>query len=72
MTLDQVNSNSTVVIKKVEGDRPIRRRLMDLGLLPGAEVSVLKVAPLGDPIEILVNNTSLTVRKKDARNIQVQ
>jgi ferrous iron transport protein A len=51
---------------------PMKRRLMDMGLLPGAEVVVQKVAPLGDPIEIRVRSYSLSLRKNEAEGIAVE
>ena len=51
---------------------PMKRRLMDMGLLPGAEVEVQKVAPLGDPIEIRVRSYSLSLRRKEAEGVAVE
>lgn len=51
---------------------PMKRRLMDMGLLPGEEVEVQKVAPLGDPIEVRVKSYSLSLRKKEAEGIAVE
>ncbi len=51
---------------------PMRRRLMDMGLLPGQEIRVEKVAPLGDPIEITVRSYHLSVRKLEAEGIAVE
>jgi ferrous iron transport protein A len=51
---------------------PLKRRLMDMGLLPGAEVRVEKVAPLGDPIEVTVRSYLLSLRKKEAEAIAVE
>ncbi len=51
---------------------PMKRRLMDMGVLVGEEVRVLKVAPLGDPIEIIVKSYSLSLRKKEAEGIAVE
>jgi ferrous iron transport protein A len=51
---------------------PMKRRLMDMGLLPGEEVKVQKVAPLGDPIEITVKSYSLSLRKSEAEGIAVE
>jgi ferrous iron transport protein A len=51
---------------------PMKRRLMDMGLLPGEELIVQKVAPLGDPIEIRVKSYSLSLRKKEAEGIAVE
>ena len=50
----------------------VKRRLVDMGLTPGTEVRVTKVAPLGDPIELRVRGYALSLRKEDARNIQVE
>ncbi len=51
---------------------PMKRRLMDMGVLVGEEVKVLKVAPLGDPIEIVIKNYNLSLRKKEAEGILVE
>lgn len=51
---------------------PMKRRLMDMGLLPGQEVLVEKVAPLGDPIEVRVRSYHLSLRKKEAEGIAVE
>jgi len=53
-------------IFKVEGEGRIRRRLFDMGVTPGAEVYLRKVAPLGDPMEITVRNYELSLRKSEA------
>ena len=50
----------------------VKRRLVDMGLTPGTEVKVTKIAPLGDPIELRVRGYSLSLRKEDARNITVE
>lgn len=51
---------------------PLKRRLMDMGVLVGEEVVVKKVAPLGDPIEVTIKNYSLSLRKKEAEGIAVE
>lgn len=51
---------------------PMKRRLMDMGVLVGEEIKVLKVAPLGDPIEISVKNYSLSLRRKEAQGIEIE
>lgn len=71
-TLDQVGTCTTVTIKKIHGQGPVRRRLFDMGLTPNVEVYVRKVAPLGDPIEINVRNYELTLRKNEASAIEVE
>ena len=50
----------------------LRRRLLDLGLTPKTQVTVQKVAPMGDPIELRVRGYALSLRKEDARNIEVE
>lgn len=55
------------------GDRgPMRRRIMDMGVTPGIIIRVIKVAPLGDPIEVNIRGYELSLRKKEAEFIQVQ
>lgn len=51
---------------------PLKRRLMDMGVLVGEEVKVLKVAPMGDPIEVSIKSYSLSLRKKEAEGIAVE
>ena len=60
------------VIKAVNGEGAIRRRLFDMGITPGAEVYLRKKAPLGDPIEIAIRGYELTLRKADASMIEVE
>lgn len=71
-TLDKADIGSECIIVKVSGERPIKRRLMDMGLIPGTRVFVRKLAPLGDPMEIMVRGTDLTLRKADALNIMIE
>ena len=72
MTLRDVKVGETVTVKKVVGQGPVRRRIMDMGLTKGAEIFVRKVAPLGDPIEITVRGYELSVRKGDAECVEVE
>jgi ferrous iron transport protein A len=51
---------------------PLKRRLMDMGVLVGEEIRVMKVAPLGDPIEVSIKSYSLSLRKKEAEGIAVE
>lgn len=53
-------------IKKVEGEGKVRRRLFDMGVTPGANVTLVKKAPLGDPIEVTIRGYELTLRKDEA------
>lgn len=55
------------------GERgPMRRRIMDMGVTPGISIKVVKVAPLGDPIEVNIRGYELSLRKSEAENIQIQ
>jgi len=60
------------IIKLESSIGPIRRRLMDMGVIPGELVRVEKVAPMGDPIEITVKGYSLSLRKGEARGIEIE
>ncbi len=60
------------IVKKVDGDKKIRRRLFDMGLTPGAEVFLRKKAPLGDPLQITVRGYELTLRKSEAEFIETE
>ncbi len=72
MILAEVAIGTVVVVEEVGGERAFRRRLMELGLLPGTRVEVKGVAPLGDPIELLVRGASLSIRRAEARLIGVR
>ena len=71
-TLRDVEIGQTAVVKKLHGEGPTRRRIMDMGSTKGADVYVRKVAPLGDPIELTVRGYELTVRKADAEFVEVE
>lgn len=72
LTLGQVPIGKSARIKAVQGEGKLRRRLFDMGLTPGAEVFVRKVAPLGDPIELTLRGYELTVRKSEADIVAVE
>lgn len=72
LTLDKAKTESRVTVVKVNGEKPIKRRLMELGILPGSDIFVDKVAPLGDPIQLTVKNSQITLRKHDAANIIIE
>ena len=71
-TLKEVACGSTVKVKKLTGEGPVKRRIMDMGITKGSELYIRKVAPLGDPVEITVRGYELTVRKDDAQCVQVK
>ena len=69
--LNEVCVGETVTITKVGGEGPTKRRIMDMGLIKNTTLTVRKVAPLGDPIELTVKGYELSIRKKDAEFIEV-
>ena len=71
-TLKEVACGETVKVKKLNGEGPVKRRIMDMGITKGVDVFVRKVAPLGDPVEITVRGYELTVRKADSEMILVE
>ncbi len=60
------------IVRKVSGTGNIKHRLIDMGVVPGSKVVVLKFAPLGDPIEIKIKNFDLSLRKSEAATIDVE
>jgi ferrous iron transport protein A len=71
-TLREVACGDTVTVKKLSGEGPVKRRIMDMGITKGVEVYVRKVAPLGDPVEVTVRGYELSLRKADAEMIEVE
>ena len=71
-TLKEVACGETVKVKKLNGEGPVNRRIMDMGITKGVDVFVRKVAPLGDPVEITVRGYELSVRKADSEMILVE
>ena len=71
MTLRDVSVGQTVKVTRLNGDGPVKRRIMDMGITKGIEIFVRKVAPLGDPIELTVRGYELSLRKADAGMIEV-
>ena len=70
-TLKQAKVGETVTVQRLQGEGPVKRRIMDMGITKGASIFVRKVAPLGDPMELTVRNYELSVRKADAEMIEV-
>lgn len=60
------------IITKMGAIGPLKRRLMDMGVIVGEEVTVKKVAPLGDPIEVIIKDYHLSLRKSEAQNISIK
>ena len=71
-TLREVQIGGTATVVKLQGEGAVRRRIMDMGLTKGTQVTVRKVAPLGDPIEVTVRGYELSIRKADAEMVEVE
>ena len=71
-TLKDAKVGETVRVKKLYGEGPVKRRIMDMGITKGVDLHVRKVAPLGDPMELNVRGDELSVRKADAEMIEVE
>ena len=71
-TLKDAKVGETVRVKKLYGEGPVKRRIMDIGITRGVDLHVRKVAPLGDPMELNVRGYELSVRKADAEMIEVE
>lgn len=72
MTLKEVSVGQTVKVAKLDGEGPVKRRIMDMGITKGVELHIRKVAPLGDPVEVNVRGYELSIRKADAEMIEIQ
>ena len=71
-TLRDVPVGGTAKVKKIHGDGPVKRRIMDMGITRGVDIFIRKVAPLGDPMELNIRNYELSLRKADAEMIEVE
>lgn len=71
-TLQQLAVGQQATILRVGGEKATRRRLLDMGLVTGETVTVERVAPMGDPIEVLIKGYHLSLRKQDASQITVE
>jgi len=71
LSLDSLRAGTPARVLAVGGEGPLARRLMEMGVVPGAPVRVIKAAPLGDPLEVRVRNYHLALRRSEARTISV-
>jgi Fe2+ transport system protein FeoA len=62
---------ASAVVRRVGSVRPVARRLMELGLVPGTTVTLTRIAPLGDPIELRLRNYALSIRRAEALTIEI-
>ena len=71
-TLREAKVGDSVTVIKLHGEGAVKRRIMDMGITKGVSISVRKVAPLGDPIEVTVRGYELSLRKADAEMVEIQ
>ena len=71
-TLRDIKVGETCRVVKLHGEGAIKRRIMDMGITRGTEIHVVRVAPLGDPVEVTVRGYSLSLRHNDAEMIEVE
>ena len=71
MTLNELEVGRTSKVVRINGDGAVKRRIMDMGITKGTEVTVRKIAPLGDPIELTVRVYELSIRQDEASRIEV-
>lgn len=72
LSLEQVKPGTVVRVKKVEASGNLHRRILALGIIPGSTLEVIKMAPLGDPIEVKLRQSNLVIRKEEAQRIKVE
>ena len=71
-TLASLAVGETAVVARVLGSRAVARRLLEMGLVPGTAVTVRRVAPLGDPLELRVRGYALSIRRAEAAGIEIE
>ena len=70
-TLRELGIGKTATVKEVGGEGALRQHLLDMGIIPGADVTMIKLAPMGDPMEVRVHGYELTIRLADAQKILI-
>lgn len=71
-TLAMVASGGRAIVTRIDGDEHFARRLMDLGMTPGTEIALIRRAPFGDPIELVVRGSHFSIRRSEADRIHVE
>lgn len=72
LTLEDLNPGDKGKVVKIKGKGNLRKRLMDMGVVPGTEVQLKKVAPLGDPVDVIVKGYHLSLRREEAREVIIE
>ena len=71
-TLNELNPGDLVLVKRVHGEGSLRRRILDMGIIRGTRLEMVKKAPLGDPIEVKIKGYDLSLRKTEAALVEVE
>ena len=71
MTLKELPIGKTATVRTVGGEGALRQHFLDMGIIPGAEVTMVKYAPMGDPVEVRIHSYELTLRLADAGRIAI-
>ena len=71
MTLKELPIGKTATVRTVGGEGALRQHFLDMGIIPGAEVTMVKYAPMGDPVEVRIHSYELTLRLDDAGRIEI-
>ena len=71
-TLKDAKVGDTVTVKRLHGEGPVKRRIMDMGITKGVEIHIRKVAPLGDPMELNLRGYELSIRKGVAEMVEIE
>lgn len=71
-TIEDLNIGESATVKKLHGDTSVKRHIMDMGITKGALITLIKVAPLGDPMELKVRGYELSLRAAEARKIELE
>ena len=72
MTLDKLGVGNCGIIKTVGGEGNLRLRLLDMGVIPGTRVEIMRIAPMGDPVEVYLRGYTLSLRLEDAAKVEVE
>ncbi|MEA4812330.1 MAG: ferrous iron transport protein A [Anaerolineaceae bacterium] len=70
-TLNQLQPGETVIVTRVLGKNEVKKRILDMGIIKGAQIEVIKKAPLGDPVEIKIKGYNLSLRNTEAALVEV-
>ena len=70
--MSNLNPGEKAIVRSLSGSGSIKRKLLEMGITPGTEIEVIRVAPLGDPIEVKIRGYSLSLRKEEANFVEIE